>query len=329
MSARSTRSRAPRWAAAVALTLTASLAATACGSDEESSVGETEATTGTATEEGRADRAAVDAFCESTDALLEQIDTVASTGDLSSLQGAVTAINSNGAALVDSDPAAAAEVAACMEEVSTALAAAASSSDTSETSDTSDPSDSSDPSDASDPTDTSDTSTDRPDVPHSDDPEVQEFCATAEELAADLERAMADPTSGDLADLSRTAQQLATDATRLMTGNPADAAAITACLQLVTEALTGSIPSMPGIGTSVAEGSDGPDGSMTVDEFCAAAEELGQALEDAMANPASADVGAITARSQELSEEAQELITAHPGDAARVTECLQALIPNG
>jgi hypothetical protein len=76
-----------------------------------------------------------------------------------------------------------------------------------------------------------------------------------------------------------------------------------------------------------ASGDEGDGGSAEVDAYCTQAEELGQQLKDAMANPTGADVAAITADAQELTAAAAALATANPDDAARITECSQLLAP--
>ena len=78
-----------------------------------------------------------------------------------------------------------------------------------------------------------------------------------------------------------------------------------------------------------AGGGDGETSNAEVEEFCETAEELGEQLEDAMANPTGADVASITSQAQELSAQAAQLSTANPEQAERITECAQALNPAG
>jgi len=305
------RFRTRRWTAAVALSLAASLAATACGSDDKSSDATTADESASSTPADVETSAETDAFCQSTDALVSQISTLAAAGtDLSSLASAVNGINTTGAQLASAKPADAAAVAVCMQAVSAALTAAANGTSTATTV-------------ADGPATTVAGGTD------SSNPEVQAFCTSADELATQLQQVMADPTSGDVADLTTKAQELATQATTLMTANPADVAAVTACLQRLTAALTPGAPGGPGATPTTVAGA--PDGapSAAVEEFCANAEALGQQLKDAIANPASADVAAITAQATELSTQAQQLITANPADAARISECVTKLNPTG
>jgi hypothetical protein len=55
--------------------------------------------------------------------------------------------------------------------------------------------------------------------------EVDEYCQAAEDLAAELKKVMADPTSGDVAALTAQAQELATQAATLGAAVAGDAAA--------------------------------------------------------------------------------------------------------
>lgn len=72
--------------------------------------------------------------------------------------------------------------------------------------------------------------------------EVETFCSEAEELAAELKKVMADPTSGDVATLTAKAQEFATNAATLAASVAGDAAAsqrLTECSTAISTALTG------------------------------------------------------------------------------------------
>jgi len=293
---------------ALLVTLGVSIAVTACGSDDSSSDGAgTDVTIG-------ADDPAVGAFCNGTEALIGQIGTIATAGgDLSTLTGAVDAINTSGAALVSATPAAATAVSACMQAVSAALTSAAT---------------------GIAPAGPTTVAGDTPETPTtiagdttSANPDVQVFCAGADELAAELAQMMADPASANAAELAAKVTELTNSATTLMTANPADVPAITECLQRISAALTPGAPGGPGAPSTTVAATPGGDASGDVEAFCTSAEELGQQLKDAMANPAGADVAAITAQATELSNQAQALIAASPEAAARISECLSKLNP--
>jgi len=299
-----------RRALALVLTLGVGIGVTACGSDAGSSSA-APATIG-------ADDPAVSGFCTSTDALVSQISALAAAGgDLSTLSAAVDAINTSGKTLVAAKPGAVGAIGTCMQQVSTALATAASggvpASPTTIAGDT--------PTDPGTPTTVAGGTS-------SANPDVQAFCTKADELTAALGKAMADPTSADAAALTAQAQQLATDATTLMTANPSEIQAITECLQRITATLTpGGAPTIPGAAPTTVAATPGGDASGDVEAFCTAAEQLGQQLKDAIANPTGADVAAITAKAQELSAQAQALLTSHPEASARISECISKLNP--
>ena len=81
---------------------------------------------------------------------------------------------------------------------------------------------------------------------------------------------------------------------------------------------TGGEPSTPG--------GEPSDSSVTVEDFCASAEELGALLQDAVDDPFGADPTAITDLSARLSEQAAELTaTATPEELERISECTEAL----
>ena len=73
----------------------------------------------------------------------------------------------------------------------------------------------------------------------SSNPDVVAFCEKADELAAEFKKVMADPTSGDVTALTTTASELTTPAGTLSSASPADAEAISACLQKMSAAMTG------------------------------------------------------------------------------------------
>ena len=73
----------------------------------------------------------------------------------------------------------------------------------------------------------------------SGNPDVVAFCEKADELAAEFKKVMADPTSGDVTALTTTAGELTAQATTLSSASPADAEAISACLQKMSAAMTG------------------------------------------------------------------------------------------
>ena len=72
--------------------------------------------------------------------------------------------------------------------------------------------------------------------------EVDEFCATAEDVAAELKKVMADPTSGDVAALSAQASELSTQGATLSASitDAAEAQRISDCLSVITAAMTGA-----------------------------------------------------------------------------------------
>lgn len=73
----------------------------------------------------------------------------------------------------------------------------------------------------------------------SSNPDVVAFCDAANQLAEDYKKVMADPASGDIGALTASATDLTTKATALSSSSPADAEAISACLQTMTAAMTG------------------------------------------------------------------------------------------
>ncbi len=70
-------------------------------------------------------------------------------------------------------------------------------------------------------------------------PDVAAFCKSADDLAEQFKKVMADPASGDVAALSATATELSTKAATLSSASPADATAVSACLQKMSTAMTG------------------------------------------------------------------------------------------
>ncbi|MGB8860739.1 MAG: hypothetical protein WCC60_15885 [Ilumatobacteraceae bacterium] len=73
----------------------------------------------------------------------------------------------------------------------------------------------------------------------SSNPDVVAFCQKADDLAAEFKKVMADPTSGDVNALTTTAGELTAQATALSSASPADAQAVSACLQKMSAAMTG------------------------------------------------------------------------------------------
>ncbi len=73
----------------------------------------------------------------------------------------------------------------------------------------------------------------------SGDSAVAEYCAQAEELAAELKDVMADPTKGDMAALTTKSQELVAAATDLAGSSPDDLDEINACSQKITAAVGG------------------------------------------------------------------------------------------
>ncbi len=73
----------------------------------------------------------------------------------------------------------------------------------------------------------------------SSNPDVVAFCKSADELAAEFKKVMADPASGDVAALTASATDLSTKAATLSSASPADANAISACLTKMSTAMTG------------------------------------------------------------------------------------------
>jgi hypothetical protein len=73
----------------------------------------------------------------------------------------------------------------------------------------------------------------------SGNPEVTAFCEAADKVAEEFKKVMADPASGDVAALTASATELTTKATALSASSPADANAISACLQNMSTAMTG------------------------------------------------------------------------------------------
>jgi len=90
---------------------------------------------------------------------------------------------------------------------------------------------------AADAGDTADTTAG--DTGTSANPEVAAFCKSADELAVEFKKVMADPTSGDVTALTATATELSTKAATLASASPADATAISDCLTKMSTAMTG------------------------------------------------------------------------------------------
>jgi len=86
---------------------------------------------------------------------------------------------------------------------------------------------------------TADTTAGAGDAGTSANPEVAAFCKSADELAVEFNKVMADPASGDVAALTATATELTTKATALASTSPADATAISDCLTKMSTAMTG------------------------------------------------------------------------------------------
>jgi hypothetical protein len=91
---------------------------------------------------------------------------------------------------------------------------------------------------AADAGDTSDTTAAAGDT-GSSNPDVVAFCKSADELAQQFKDVMADPTKGDVTALTATATELSTKAATLSSASPADATAISECLQKMSTAMTG------------------------------------------------------------------------------------------
>jgi len=83
------------------------------------------------------------------------------------------------------------------------------------------------------------TAADAGDTGTSANPEVTAFCKTADELAVEFKKVMADPASGDVTALTATATELSTKAATLASASPADATAISDCLTKMSTAMTG------------------------------------------------------------------------------------------
>ena len=73
----------------------------------------------------------------------------------------------------------------------------------------------------------------------SSNPDVVAFCKSADDLAEQFKKVMADPASGDITALSATATELSTKAATLSSASPADATAISDCLTKMSTAMTG------------------------------------------------------------------------------------------
>lgn len=73
----------------------------------------------------------------------------------------------------------------------------------------------------------------------SDNADVQAYCEQAEQVADELKKVMADPTSGDMAALSQEATELVTKAAQLTSANADDVDEINRCSALLSEAVGG------------------------------------------------------------------------------------------
>jgi len=87
--------------------------------------------------------------------------------------------------------------------------------------------------------DTADTTAGAGDAGTSSNPDVVAFCKSADELAVEFKKVMADPASGNVTALTATATELSTQAGTLSSASPADATAISECLQKMSAAMTG------------------------------------------------------------------------------------------
>lgn len=66
-------------------------------------------------------------------------------------------------------------------------------------------------------------------------------------------------------------------------------------------------------------------GNAAVDEFCKQADDLAGKLKAVLADPTSADAGAVTASATKLSTDAAALISANPSETAQINACVKKL----
>jgi len=72
----------------------------------------------------------------------------------------------------------------------------------------------------------------------SSNPDVKAFCDSADVLATELKKVLADPTNADAASVTAKATDLSTKAAQLISASPSDAAAINVCAEKLTKAMT-------------------------------------------------------------------------------------------
>lgn len=77
------------------------------------------------------------------------------------------------------------------------------------------------------------------DASDSGNPDVVAYCQETEDLAVELKKVLADPTSGDAAALTAQATELANAAAQLVSANPDDVDEINACNAALSTALSG------------------------------------------------------------------------------------------
>jgi len=177
----------------------------------------------------------VQAFCASADALAAQLSAVIAdptkAGELAALSAQVQTLATQAAALITASPADAQAVTDCAQKMADALLPGGGV-----------------PPPATVALDT----TVVPDVTvapvttaaggaTSSNPDVIAYCASADAIAAQLAAVMADPTkAGDLVALSAQVQDLIASSVALSSTDPADTAAVQACTDRITAALTPS-----------------------------------------------------------------------------------------
>jgi len=74
--------------------------------------------------------------------------------------------------------------------------------------------------------------------------------------------------------------------------------------------------------TTAAAGDAGASTNPDVAAFCKSADELGVEFKKVMADPASGDVTALSAKATELSTQAATLSSSSPADATAISDCL-------
>jgi hypothetical protein len=89
----------------------------------------------------------------------------------------------------------------------------------------------------------------------------------------------------------------------------------------------------PAANSTAASSSGESSGSAAVDEFCKQSDDLAAKLKDVIKNPTSANAADVTAAATKLSSDAAALISANPGDSAKIQACVKKLTdaatPNG